>query len=433
MRILDVIEKKKLGEQLSKEEISFWIKGLCSGDIPDYQTSALLMAIRLKGMNQEETVNLCQEMVHSGDILDLSEIEGIKADKHSTGGVGDKTSLVLGPLVASCGLKIAKMSGRGLGHTGGTLDKLESISGLNIFLSEDEFKKQVAEIGIAIVGQTGELVPADKKLYALRDVTATVDSIPLISSSIMSKKLAAGSDTILLDVKYGKGAFMHTVEDAKKLAKTMISIGKSLGKNTMAMITDMNAPLGRTIGNALEIKEAVLTLKGQGEESFTEFIISAAKIMLMQGKITSDEAEADKMLRENIKNGKAFLKFKEMVRSQGGNVDQIDDLDLLPKSKHIEDMKSKEEGYISKINSEELGILSMKLGGGRKKKEDKINYAVGIIMDKKVGDYVKIGDSLGQIHYDDLLDKQLIDSFYQAYEFSKNKVEKIKVIEEILK
>lgn len=433
MRILDIIEKKKLGEELSKEEISFWIKGLCSGDIPDYQTSALLMAIRLKGMNQEETVNLCQEMVHSGDILDLSEIEGIKADKHSTGGVGDKTSLVLGPLVASCGLKIAKMSGRGLGHTGGTLDKLESISGLNIFLSEDEFKKQVAEIGIAIVGQTGELVPADKKLYALRDVTATVDSIPLISSSIMSKKLAAGSDTILLDVKYGKGAFMHTVEDAKKLAKTMISIGKSLGKNTMAMITDMNAPLGRTIGNALEIKEAVLTLKGQGEESFTEFIISAAKIMLMQGKITSDEAEADKMLRENIKNGKAFLKFKEMVRSQGGNVDQIDDLDLLPKSKHIEDMKSKEEGYISKINSEELGILSMKLGGGRKRKEDKINYAVGIIMDKKVGDYVKIGDSLGQIHYDDLLDKQLIDSFYQAYEFSKNKVEKIKVIEEILK
>lgn len=433
MRILDIIEKKKLGEQLSKEEISFWIKGLCSGDIPDYQTSALLMAIRLKGMNQEETVNLCQEMVHSGDILDLSEIEGIKADKHSTGGVGDKTSLVLGPLVASCGLKIAKMSGRGLGHTGGTLDKLESISGLNIFLSEDEFKKQVTEIGIAIVGQTGELVPADKKLYALRDVTATVDSIPLISSSIMSKKLAAGSDTILLDVKYGKGAFMHTVEDAKKLAKTMISIGKSLGKNTMAMITDMNAPLGRTIGNALEIKEAVLTLKGQGEESFTEFIISAAKIMLMQGKITSDEAEADKMLRENIKNGKAFLKFKEMVRSQGGNIDQIDDLDLLPKSKHIEDMKSNEEGYISKINSEELGILSMKLGGGRKKKEDKINYAVGIIMDKKVGDYVKIGDSLGQIHYDDLLDKQLIDSFYQAYEFSKNKVEKIKVIEEILK
>ena len=391
------------------------------------------MAIRLKGMNQEETVNLCQEMVHSGDILDLSDIDGIKADKHSTGGVGDKTSLVLGPLVASCGLKIAKMSGRGLGHTGGTLDKLESISGLNIFLSEEEFKKQVAEIGIAIVGQTGELVPADKKLYALRDVTATVDSIPLISSSIMSKKLAAGSDTILLDVKYGKGAFMHTVEDAKKLAKTMISIGKSLGKNTMAMITDMNAPLGRTIGNALEIKEAVLTLKGQGEESFTEFIISAAKIMLTQGKITSDEAEADKMLRANIKNGKAFLKFKEMVRSQGGNVDQIDDLDLLPKSKHIEDMKSKEEGYISKINSEELGILSMKLGGGRKKKEDKINYAVGIIMDKKVGDYVRIGDSLGQIHYDDLLDKQLIDSFYQAYEFSKNKVEKIKVIEEILK
>lgn len=433
MRILDIIEKKKLGEQLTNEEISFWIKGLCSGDIPDYQTSALLMAIRLKGMNQEETVNLCQEMVHSGDILDLSDIDGIKADKHSTGGVGDKTSLVLGPLVASCGLKIAKMSGRGLGHTGGTLDKLESISGLNIFLSEEEFKKQVAEIGIAIVGQTGELVPADKKLYALRDVTATVDSIPLISSSIMSKKLAAGSDTILLDVKYGKGAFMHTVEDAKKLAKTMISIGKSLGKNTMAMITDMNAPLGRTIGNALEIKEAVLTLKGQGEESFTEFIISAAKIMLTQGKITSDEAEADKMLRENIKNGKAFLKFKEMVRSQGGNVDQIDDLDLLPKSKHIEDMKSKEEGYISKINSEELGILSMKLGGGRKKKEDKINYAVGIIMDKKVGDYVKIGDSLGQIHYDDLLDKQLIDSFYQAYEFSKNKVEKIKVIEEILK
>lgn len=433
MRILDIIEKKKFGMEISKEEIDFWIKGLVDDDIPDYQTTALLMAIRLKGMNENETTYLCKAMTFSGDILDLSDIDGIKADKHSTGGVGDKTSLVLGPLVASCGLKIAKMSGRGLGHTGGTLDKLESISGLNVFLSEEEFKNQVSKIGLAIVGQTNKLVPADKKLYALRDVTSTVDSIPLIASSIMSKKLASGSDTILLDVKYGKGAFMHTVEDAKKLAKTMITIGTNLGKNTMAMITDMNAPLGRTIGNALEVKESIKTLRGDGDKDFTEFIIAAGKIMLMQGKITEEEDAADKLLRENLKNGKAFDKFLQMVKAQGGDINELINPDLLPKAKYVIEMKAEKEGYISAIDSEKLGILSMKLGGGRSKKEDPINYGVGIVINKKIGDFVKKEEILAEIHSDQKLPKDLIKSFYDSYEFSKEPVKKIEIIEEILK
>ena len=300
MRFVDIINKKRYNEELTDKEIQFFVDGVTDGSIPDYQVSALLMAIVLNGMNERETSYLAKAMMHSGDVIDLTSIEGIKADKHSTGGVGDKTSMALGPLVAACGLKVAKMSGRGLGHTGGTLDKLESIEGFNCFLTEEEFKKQVSEVGIAIIGQTGDLVPADKKLYALRDVTGTVESIPLIASSIMSKKLASGSDTILLDVKYGEGAFMHTIEDATKLAEAMISIGNSLGRNTMAMITDMNQPLGNTIGNAIEIKEAIETLKGHGPKDFTELCMQAAEIMLMQGKVAENKEEARKMLEEVV-------------------------------------------------------------------------------------------------------------------------------------
>lgn len=284
---------------------------MVDGSIPDYQTSALLMAIVLNSMTDHETAKLADAMKNSGHVMDLSDIEGIKADKHSTGGVGDKTSLALGPIISACGLKLAKMSGRGLGHTGGTLDKLESIEGFNVFLKEEDFKKQVREIGFAIMGQTGELVPADKKLYALRDVTATVDSIPLIASSIMSKKLASGSDTILLDVKYGEGAFMHTIDDAKKLARAMINIGKKLGKDTRAMITDMNQPLGNTIGNALEVREAIETVRGEGPKDFTELVLTAGEIMLMQGKIAKDKNEARKMLNDAINSGKAFDQLKK--------------------------------------------------------------------------------------------------------------------------
>lgn len=401
MRFVDIIEKKKNKEELTDEEIKFWIDGVTDESIPDYQTSALLMAIVLNGMTDHETAKLAECMMNSGDVIDLSDINGIKADKHSTGGVGDKTSLALGPIISACGLKLAKMSGRGLGHTGGTLDKLESIEGFNVFLKEEDFKKQVNEIGFAIIGQTGELVPADKKLYALRDVTATVDSIPLIASSIMSKKLASGSDTILLDVKYGEGAFMHTIEDAKKLANAMINIGKKLGKDTKAMITDMNQPLGNTIGNALEVKEAIETVKGNGPKDFTELVLTAGEIMLVQGKIAKNKNEARAMLEDAINSGKAFEKLKKMVEYQGGNVKQIEDPDLLPQAKFKTQMKSQKEGYIDNIHSMNLGILSMKLGGGREKKEDNINYAVGLEMKVKKGDKIKKDDILATVYHDE--------------------------------
>lgn len=433
MRIVDIIEKKKKNEVLTDEEIQFFIDGVTNDTIEDYQTAALLMAIRLNGMTDEETAKLTEAMMNSGDVIDLSEIEGIKSDKHSTGGVGDKTSIALGAIVAACGLKLAKMSGRGLGHTGGTLDKLESIEGFNISLTEEEFKKQVDEIGLAIIGQTGDLVPADKKLYALRDVTATVDSIPLIASSIMSKKLASGSDTILLDIKYGEGAFMHTVEDAKRLGQTMISIGKKLGKNTVVMITDMNQPLGNTIGNALEVREAVETIKGNGPKDFTELIMCAGEIMLMQaGKVSSKE-EARKMLEEKISSGEAFKKLEQMVEYQGGNVEQIRNTDLLPQAKFITEMKAKEEGYVENIHSMGLGVLSMKLGGGREKKDDIINHAVGLEMNAKKGDYVKKGDILCKVYHDTDLSQDWIDEFYNTFSFTDQEVDSIPIVEEILK
>ena len=432
MRFVDIINKKRYNEELTDKEIQFFVDGVTDGSIPDYQVSALLMAIVLNGMNERETSYLAKSMMHSGDVIDLTSIEGIKADKHSTGGVGDKTSMALGPLVAACGLKVAKMSGRGLGHTGGTLDKLESIEGFNCFLTEEEFKKQVSEVGIAIIGQTGDLVPADKKLYALRDVTGTVESIPLIASSIMSKKLASGSDTILLDVKYGEGAFMHTIEDATKLAEAMISIGNSLGRNTMAMITDMNQPLGNTIGNAIEIREAIETLKGHGPADFTELCMQAAEIMLIQGKVAKDKDEARVMLDEAVSSGRAFEVFKEMVKAQGGNVDMIENPALLPQSKFKTEIKSKESGNVKLLHSEKLGILAMQLGAGRATKEEDVNHAVGIELACKRGDKVNEGETICVVYHDEELKPQWIDELYHAFELTDEEVAPQPIIEKVL-
>ena len=345
MDIIEIICDKRDGKVLTKEQIHFFIKEYIDKKIEDYQASALLMAITINGMNSEETANLTEEMRVSGEVWDLSDIPGLKVDKHSTGGVGDKVSLVLGPMIASCGAKLAKMSGKGLGHTGGTLDKMESIPGMKINLTKEEFKKQVKEIGIAIIGQDKNIDPADKKLYGLRDVTGTVQSIPLIASSIMSKKLASGADCILLDVKCGKGAFMKTYEDAKKLATEMVNIGKHLNKDVKAEITDMNQPLGKAVGNSLEIKEVIETLKGNGPKDLVEICLKSGAILLQQAKIYNDRNEGRKALEENIKNGKAFEKFKEFVKAQGGDTDYIDHPEKFPVSKHLIEIKSENEGY----------------------------------------------------------------------------------------
>lgn len=432
MRFTDIIEKKKNKLPLSESEIHFWIKGVVSGEIPDYQTSAILMAIVLNGMDENETAILADAMVHSGDIIDLSEVAGIKVDKHSTGGVGDKTSLVLAALVASCGLKVAKMSGRGLGHTGGTLDKLESIEGFNCFLSEEEFKDQVDKIGISIIGQTGELVPADKKLYELRDVTATVNSVSLIASSIMSKKIASGADIILLDVKYGEGAFMKTVEEAKKLANTMISIGKKLNKKTIAMITDMNQPLGNTIGNALEVKEAVDTLKGDGPKDLTELCVKAGEIVLVSSGVAKSKEIAEKMIEEAIFSGKAFDKFVEMVEAQGGNINQVLNTDFLPKSKYKTKILSQENGYISEIHSLKLGVLAMQLGAGRETKEDKINHSVGLELNVKKGEKISKDDLICTVYHDKALSLQWEKNLQKAFEFSSTWEKNVPIVEEIM-
>ena len=418
MRVVDLIEKKKSKGILTKEEIHFLIDGYVANKIPDYQMSALLMAICLNGMNSDETANLTEEMLYSGDCIDLSKISGVKCDKHSTGGVGDKTSLALMPMVAACGVKIAKMSGRGLGHTGGTLDKLESIQGMNIHISEEQFINQVNKIGIAIMGQTKKLVPADQKLYALRDVTGTVNSIPLIASSIMSKKLAAGSDSILLDVKFGEGAFMETSEKAKILAKTMISIGKYFSRDVKAILSDMNEPLGNAIGNALEVKEAIQTLHGQGPKDFTNLCIEAGSIMLMQAKIASSKEIARKKLKEVIENGKAFQKLVEMVSAQGGNVEQILNPELLPKADYVIPIKAKKEGYIQVLHALQLGVLAMKLGAGRAVKDDDIDVSVGIVLNKKANDYVQEGEVLATIHTNSKLSDEWMDDFYKAYVIS---------------
>lgn len=398
MRMVDLIEKKRDGQTLTKEEIDFIISGYTDGSIPDYQMSALLMAIFYQDMTDEEITSLTMAMANSGEIIDLSSIEGIKVDKHSTGGVGDTTTLVLAPLVASVGVPVAKMSGRGLGFTGGTLDKFESIPGFKIELSEQEFIDIVNKSKVAVIGQSGNLAPADKKLYALRDVTATVDSIPLIASSIMSKKIAAGADAIVLDVTTGEGAFMKNIDDAKRLAKTMVRIGHLAGRQTMAVISDMSEPLGEAIGNSLEIVEAIDTLKGQGPEDLTEMCYVLGSQMVVLAKQADSLEDARKMLEEALASGKALEKFREMVIDQGGDVTVIDQPEKLLTAKYEIDLPAKTAGYVEELVANEIGIAAMLLGAGRKTKEDAIDHAVGIKLHKKIGDKVAAGESLLTIY-----------------------------------
>lgn len=398
MRMVDIIAKKRDGGKLTTEEINFFIKGYTAGDIPDYQASSLAMAIYFQDMDDQERADLTMAMVESGDQIDLSKIEGIKVDKHSTGGVGDTTTLVLAPLVAALDIPVAKMSGRGLGHTGGTIDKLEAVEGFHVEISDEEFVRLVNEDKIAVIGQTGNLTPADKKLYALRDVTGTVNSIPLIASSIMSKKIAAGSDAIVLDVKTGAGAFMKTDEDAEKLAHAMVKIGNNVGRRTMAIISDMSQPLGYAIGNALEVKEAIETLKGQGPDDLNELVLTLGSQMVVLGGGAETLDEARVKLQEVIDNGKALEKFRTFLENQGGNGDVVDDVSLLPQAAYEIEVPAKQSGFVSRIVADEIGIASMLLGAGRATKEDTIDLAVGLMLRKKVGDKVEEGESLVTIY-----------------------------------
>jgi len=396
--MIDIIEKKRDGKSLNKEEIDFFIKGYTNGDIPDYQASSLAMAIFFQDMNEEERAHLTMAMVNSGDVIDLSDIEGIKVDKHSTGGVGDTTTLVLAPLVASVGVPVAKMSGRGLGHTGGTIDKLESAKGFHVELTEDEFIKLVNENQVAVMGQSGNLTPADKKLYALRDVTGTVNSIPLIASSIMSKKIAAGADAIDLDVKTGSGAFMKTLEDAEALAHAMVSIGNNVGRNTMAIISDMSQPLGNAIGNGLELKEAIETLQGHGPDDLTELVLTLGSQMVVLAKKADNLKDARELLEAAIQSGKALDKFKTFISNQGGDVSIIERPDSLEDAKYKIEYTAQKDGFISEMVANEIGVASMMLGAGRQTKEDIIDLSVGIVLNKKVGDKVNAGESILTIH-----------------------------------
>ena len=435
MRMVDIIIKKRMKQELSEEEIKFFVKGYANDNtIPDYQASALTMAILLNGMNAKETSLLTDAMKNSGEVIDLSMIKGIKVDKHSTGGVGDKTSLVLGPLVASCGAPVAKMSGRGLGHTGGTLDKMESIPGMSINLTEKQFIDQVNNIGIAIMGQTSELVPADKKLYSLRDVTGTVESLPLIASSIMSKKLATGSDAICLDVKYGSGAFCKTIDDARDLARAMVDIGTHLNKNTKAVLSNMEQPLGNAIGNILEVKEAVNTLNGKGPQDLVELCMDIGSLMLVQANVCNNEENAKVLLKENLDNGKAFNKLLEFIKAQGGDISYLKDLSKFDVASKVVDIYASQDGYISKMDALTLGNAAMKLGAGREKKEDIIDYTAGIVLACKVGDYVKKGDKLLTIHtnVDDQHLENVKDEILCAIEYSNVHIAKKKLIEEVV-
>ncbi|MFI3377398.1 pyrimidine-nucleoside phosphorylase [Mammaliicoccus sciuri] len=398
MRMVDVIAKKRDGKELTKEEIEFFVKGYTAGDIPDYQASSLAMAIYFQDMTDEERANLTMAMVESGDQIDLSEIEGIKVDKHSTGGVGDTTTLVLAPLVAALDVPVAKMSGRGLGHTGGTIDKLEAVEGFHVEISEQEFIDLVNKDKVAVIGQTGNLTPADKKLYGLRDVTGTVNSIPLIASSIMSKKIAAGADAIVLDVKTGAGAFMKTIEDSELLAHAMVKIGNNVGRNTMAIISDMSQPLGRVIGNGLEVKEAIETLKGEGPEDLTELVLTLGSQMVVLAKKAETLDEAREKLLEVIQNGKALEKFKVFLENQGGDGSVVDDVTKLPQAQYTFEVKAETSGYVSHIVADEIGVASMLLGAGRATKDDIIDLAVGLVLNKKVGDKVEAGESLVTIY-----------------------------------
>lgn len=420
MNIIDIIEKKRDGMELSCDELKYFIDGICSGEIADYQASALLMAFFIRGLNSRETADLTANMAASGDMADLSEIPGIKVDKHSTGGVGDKTTIVVGPIVAACGVPVAKMSGRGLGHTGGTIDKLESIKGMRTSLSREEFINNVKEIGIAIAGQTGNLAPADKKLYALRDVTATVDSIPLIASSIMSKKLASGADRILLDVKTGSGAFMKSLDDSIKLAREMVSIGAKMKRKTVAVITDMDMPLGNAVGNALEVKEAVMTLQGKGPKDLETVCIELAARMLELAQLGNID-ECRSLAEKKIRDGSALKKLEELAAKQGA-LYSLSDSRALETAPIIEKIPSPFEGYISSVQAELIGKASMHLGAGRKTKESIIDHSAGIVLFKKPGDLVKKGEMLAEFHTSS---KQAVrdaeELFMKAYKTADNK------------
>lgn len=433
MRMYDIIHKKRNGGELSEEEIRFFIEGYTDESIPDYQAAALCMAVYFRGMTPKETSILTLAMAESGDQIDLGGIEGFTVDKHSTGGVGDKTSLIVVPIVASCGGKVAKMSGRGLGHTGGTVDKLESIPGFRTELNPDDFIKQVNGIGLCIVGQTGELAPADKKLYALRDVTATVESIPLIASSIMSKKLAAGSKGIVLDVKTGSGAFMKTVEESENLAKEMVAIGKSAGRSVTAVITNMDIPLGDSVGNSLEVIEAIKTLKGEGESDLTEVCLTLAAQMLSM--VTGeDEKTCYSMAKGAIDNGLAINKLREMISAQGGNANVVDDYSLFKQPKYTAEIFSECDGYIEHTDAEKIGIASVILGAGREKKGDQIDPSAGIVLKKKTGDYVKKGEPLAVFYTDD---EGKIEGakqeFFDAFTFGNERTQSQKLIYKIIK
>ena len=434
MRMYDLIMKKRDGGVLTKEEIDYFIEGYTQGLIPDYQASALLMAIYFKKMSYDETLNLTLAMSESGDKLDLSGISGIKADKHSTGGVGDKTSLVLAPMIAACGVKMAKISGRGLGHTGGTIDKLESFPGFSTALSEEAFISNVNNIGFAITGQTGNLAPADKKLYALRDVTATVDNISLIASSIMSKKLAAGAELIVLDVKSGSGAFMKNEKDALLLAEEMVKIGNGAGRNTIAVVSDMNQPLGHAVGNAIEVKEAIMTLKGEGPDDLYNLCICLGVNILMAAKRAATAEEAQNMLEDTVKSGAALKKFAEFVEAQGSKQKYVYDYEnSLPKCSEEVEVKSSEQGFVSLIKSDEIGKASMILGGGRQTKDDKIDLSVGLEVYKKIGDYVNKGDVIAKIFSNNPKKTQEAERIITAaYEFSENKVLPQKLIKRVI-
>ncbi|PWW30430.1 pyrimidine-nucleoside phosphorylase [Cytobacillus oceanisediminis] len=422
MRMVDLIEKKRDGQELTTEEIQFVIKGYTDGSIPDYQVSALTMAIFFQGMTENERADLTMAMVRSGDQIDLSKIEGIKVDKHSTGGVGDTTTLVLGPLVAAVGVPVAKMSGRGLGHTGGTIDKLESVEGFHVEIENDEFIKLVNQNKIAVIGQSGNLTPADKKLYALRDVTATVDSIPLIASSIMSKKIAAGADAIVLDVKTGAGAFMKTLDDSRELAKAMVRIGNNVGRNTMAVISDMSQPLGFAIGNALEVKEAIDTLKGEGPADLTELCLTLGSHMVFLANKADSLNEAREKLENAMKDGSALETFKIFLSSQGGDASVVDDPQRLPQAKYKFELESKVDGYVSEIAADEIGTAAMLLGAGRATKESEIDLAVGLVLRKKIGDKVNKGESLVTIYSNFENVEEVRNMLYENIAISSEKV-----------
>jgi len=428
MRVYDIIEKKKQGMELNEKEIKFIVDGYVNKEIPDYQVSALLMAIYFKGMSEEETFNLTKAMIESGDTVDLSKIEGIKVDKHSTGGVGDKTSLVLLPLMSTFGLKVSKMSGRGLGHTGGTIDKLESITGFNVNLTREKMFDIVNKVGFAIAGQTGNLVPADKKLYSLRDVTATVDNISLIASSIMSKKIAGGADYILLDVKVGSGAFMEDLEDAVKLSKEMVAIGNRFNKKNYAVLTNMDQPLGCKIGNALEVEEAVETLQNKGPKDFTKLCKYLNGVMLkMVGKVSSVEEGIEKT-SEILTTNSPYNKFKEFVKMQEGEVSLIEDTSKLPQASNIIEVQSEKEGQVKSIDAKDIGICAMMTGAGRENKESQLDYSAGIVLNKKVGDIVRNGDIIAYIHSNKENNDEITEKLKLAYTISEEKIEKQEII-----